>query len=193
MKIDNRKDILLLFLYSPGITTEFNEPIVGRTKLVKGLFLFKEEALDHFKKGTHITKDNFYEFFAWDFGPFSKEIYDDITFFILNNFICTRASEQESLPEAAAEWNRWVDSSGINLDDNNIWEYQEEEFTLSEPKGITFTKELYNSLSDSQKKILKEFKSKIISSSLRAIIRYVYKQYPDLITKSKIKDKILEF
>lgn len=193
MKIDNRKDILLLILYSPGINQAFNEPIVGRTKLVKALFLFKEEVLEHFQKGTDINKENFYEFFAWDFGPFSKEIYDDITFFILNDFINVKLTDQESLPEAAAEWNKWIENSGFNIDDNSIMEFQEEEFTLKDPKGISFAKKLYDGLSHSQKKILIEFKSRIISSSLRAIIRYVYKQYPNLTGKSKIKNKVLEF
>ena len=39
MKINDRRDILLLFLYSPGKSSEPNQPIMGRTRLVKMLFL----------------------------------------------------------------------------------------------------------------------------------------------------------
>jgi len=192
MKIDNRKDILLLFLYSPGINKKLNEPIVGRTKLVKSLFLFKEEVLPHFKSGTSINEENFYKFFAWDFGPFSKEIYDDVTFFILNDFIKVADSEQEPLPEAVEEWNKWIDNTGVDLDSSMVTEYQEEEFTLTE-KGEIFARNLYDSLSSTQKKLLNEFKSRILSTPTRAIIRYVYKRYPELTEKSKIKDKIFEY
>ena len=38
--INNRKDILLLLLYSPGVTEKYNEPIKGRTRILKMLFIF---------------------------------------------------------------------------------------------------------------------------------------------------------
>ena len=40
--INNRKDILLLLLYSPGVTEQINEPIKGRTRILKILFIFKK-------------------------------------------------------------------------------------------------------------------------------------------------------
>ena len=63
MTINNRRDILLLLLYSPGQYEEINRPIVGRTKLVKMLFLFLEEALKDFRRGTKITEIIFITFF----------------------------------------------------------------------------------------------------------------------------------
>jgi len=47
-RITNRRDILLLLLYSPGVSSQVNEPIAGRTRLVKMLFLFKKELLGQF-------------------------------------------------------------------------------------------------------------------------------------------------
>ena len=72
-RIDNRRDIMLLLLYSPGVQNETNEPIVGRTRLVKMLFLFKTEALKHFRSGTALNESEFYQFFPWNFGPFSSQ------------------------------------------------------------------------------------------------------------------------
>ena len=86
-RIDNRRDILLLLLYSPGVQDETNEPIVGRTRLVKMLFLFKTEAFKHFRGGTALNESEFYQFFPWNFGPFSSQVYDDLTFFTLRGFI----------------------------------------------------------------------------------------------------------
>lgn len=109
--IDNRKDVLLLLLYSPGRTDSPNEPIDGRTRLTKMLFLFKEEAFKAFRAGTSINEENFYQFFPWNFGPFSRDVYDDLTFFELRGFIEKGESEEETLPEAAAEWDRWLNLS----------------------------------------------------------------------------------
>ena len=186
--INNRKDILLLLLYSPGVTDEINEPIKGRTRILKMLFIFKKEVLKYFKKNTDINDDNFYEYFPWNFGPFSSQVYDDITFFLLRGFIATKYTYEEALPEAASEEKHWQFISGIQSSNvqEGYQEFTEEEFLLTK-KGIQFTeKELYDHLSSSQRNLLKNFKKKINNTSLRAILRYVYKIYPDMTEKSQV-------
>lgn len=189
-KINNQKDILLLLLYSPGVNDGFNEPIEGRTRIVKMLFLFKEEFLQHFKKGTDINEDNFYQFFPWDFGPFSTDVYDDIVFFELRGFIERKNTSQIELPEVVSEVGKWQEKSGIdyNIEYDN---YQEDAFYLTK-KGKEFVaNKLYILLSTKQKESLKIFKSRYINAPLRAILRYVYSNYPDFIAKSKIKKEVL--
>ena len=190
--INNRKDILLLLLYSPGVTEKYNEPIKGRTRILKMLFIFKEEILKYFKKNNDINDDNFYEYFPWNFGPFSSQVYDDITFFLLRGFIITRDSDGDVLPEAVLEERHWQFISGIQSSDiqNEYQEFTEEEFLLTD-KGEEFTKEkLYSYLSDSKKNLLKSFKRKLNSASLRAIIHYVYKRYPKMSKNSQIKSHL---
>lgn len=192
MKINNRKDVLLLLLYSPGETDQINEPVNGRTRLVKMLFLFKKEALEHFKKGTSINENDFYQFFGWDFGPFSKEAYDDLTFFILRGFVEIKNLDEESLPESLEEWKEWLTISGIdfNREELGLDEYFEEKFCLTE-KGINFTKNMYDLLNSSQKELLRSFKAKINPMPLRVLIRYVYKKYPEMTENSKIKEQVV--
>lgn len=193
-KIDNRKDILLLMLYAPGRSGRLNEPIAGRTRLVKMMFLFKKEALEHFRRGTAINESNFYSFFPWNFGPFSREVYDDLTFFILRGFIAEQATEEEPLPESQAEWERWlaVSASGSDPDigGHGIDEFQEQEFYLTE-RGEKFAAALHDSLSSRQQTLLKEFKSKLTATPLRAILKYVYEEYEEQTTRSQIKDQVL--
>ena len=43
INIDNRKDVLLLLLLSPGQSQEKNEPISGRTRYMKLVYLFYKE------------------------------------------------------------------------------------------------------------------------------------------------------
>ncbi len=188
--IDNRKDVLLLLLYSPGKTDKHNEPIDGRTRLTKMLFLFKEEALKYFRAGTKISSENFYEFFPWNFGPFSRDVYDDLTFFELHDFITRNESEEETLPEAAAEWDRWLNLSKADSGDDTYSEYDEQEFKLT-PKGEAFAKSLYDSLTAEQRQLLKSFKAKLVKTPLKAMLQYVYTNYPSQTTKSQIKEQVL--
>jgi hypothetical protein len=189
-KIDNRKDILLLMLYSPGRTDDVNEPIVGRTRIVKMMFLFREEALPHFRRGTEITADNFYNFFAWNFGPFSQQVYDDLNFFALRGFVDVSEAEEEGLPESAEEWHEWLSQSGATEDAAEPEEYREEVFRLT-PKGGAFASSLYEALSSAQSQLLREFKRRLTTTPLRAILRYVYNTYPKMTEQSKIRDQVL--
>jgi uncharacterized protein len=190
-KLNNKKDILLLLLYSKGVNKDFNEPIRGRTRLVKMLFLFCKEGLAHFKSGTDINDDNFYTFFPWYFGPFSQQIYDDVNFFQLRGFMELSNIETDNINISFSEANHYSDLTGISIEQNSDQEsYMEQEIRLTD-KGISFTKELYAQLSENQKLFLEQFKKKFNSTPLKAILRYVYQTYPDSSTNSIIKDNIL--
>lgn len=186
-KINSRKDILLLLFYSPGLTESFNEPIEGKTRLVKMIFIFKMELFNLFKKNIDLDVEKFYEFISWNYGPFSREIYDDLTFFLLTDFIQAVKSDNDMLPESAAEWDEWFTSIGFeNEDAADI--YTETKYQLT-TRGVKYAEKIYNSLSETQKKILKSFKAKFLSLPPRAIIKYVYTKYPQFTDKSLIKDK----
>lgn len=188
--IDNRRDILLLLLYSPGRTEQSNEAITGRTRLMKMLFLFREEALKHFRSGIQIDSENFYQFFPWDFGPFSREVYDDLTFFELRGFIEHEDSEEDTLPESAAEWEQWLAMSRADTGEEPVSEYDEQVFRLT-PKGEGFAAELHATLSVAQKQLLHDFKARLLKVPLRALLKYVYENYQDQTTKSKIKEQVV--
>lgn len=188
-RINNRKDILLLILYSPGKTNLVNEPIAGKTRLMKMLFLFMKEALPHFSNGTDISEESFYQFFPWNFGPFSSQVYDDLVFFKLTGFIKSSAAPQEGLPESENEWAKWLDESGTSDSPDFFESYEEEVFALTD-KGVDFTKKIYLSLSQSQQTLLRNFKRRLADIPLRAILRYVYKKYPEQITNSKIVEEV---
>lgn len=189
MKINNRRDILLLLLYSPGRSDNSNEPVLGRTRLVKMLFLFREELLDSFRQGVDVNKENFYEFFPWHYGPFSRQVYDDITFFELRGFLAVESTDDDPDPESIEEWSAWADS-GEYVTTDEMSEYTEEKFYLTD-KGIDFTKTLYGLLSQSQKKLLQEFKVRITNVPLRALLQYVYTKYPSSTDRSRIRETVL--
>jgi|SRR6185295_4774874 len=186
-EIKSRKDLLLVLLFSPGKEQIINEPIIGRTKLIKAIFLFNKEIWKKFKGDISMSDDMLYQFFPWNYGPFSKQVYDDITFFILSEFLRVEVTNGELIVEEAAEWSYWLDDSGIESEYN---EFNEEAFKLTE-KGVQFAESLYKGLTKNQQNLLQEFKSRIQSIPLRALLKYVYTTYPDQTVKSQIVNKIV--
>ena len=178
IRIDNRRDVLLLLLYAPGVDEKINELIVGHTRMAKMVFLFKMEALRYFRSETEIREANFYEFVPWYYGPFSTQVYDDLTFFALGGFIEAEDTTEDALPESAAEWEQWLTSSTVEDEEDGFSSYEEQQFRLTD-KGVKFAEQLYNGLGQSQRERLKQFKRRLNQTPLRAILRYVYEKYPD--------------
>lgn len=188
------KDILLLLLYLPGKNPEINEPIVGRTRITKMMFLFEKELLKNFN---NISLDSLPEFFAYNYGPFSKELLDDIRFFQAINFIkedviSDGASSEEEVGEYVYDIYEDLDlSNEIAIED--VGYPGETQFYLTD-KGIKFVEDKLLStdqFTDDQLQILKMFKKKINTQSLNQILTYVYKKYEEMTTNSYIRDKIL--
>ena len=184
-KIFNSKHILLLLLYSPGRSEEFNEPIEGRTRIIKSMFLFDKEVKKDFSRDTEVSLA---EFFPWHYGPFSKEVYSDIEFFINNGFIEDTMLDTEKSEAELDEAANWREDYVLDSDKSSDFEPRNEERFELTTKGSDFTSEkIYSSLSENQILLLKTFKSKINSASLRSILRYVYLKYPKYTSKSKIR------
>jgi len=61
-----------MLLYAPGQTRKKNEPVVGRTRLQKELFLAQKALID--KKIRRL-----YEFMPYYYGPFSRQLYVDLS------------------------------------------------------------------------------------------------------------------
>ncbi|MBW3568583.1 DUF4065 domain-containing protein [Candidatus Parcubacteria bacterium] len=185
-KLDlNSKDILLLLIYTK-INNEENGSISGRTRIMKLLFLFKKEVFKKFKNdGQDLDK---LKFDAWNYGPFSKEIYDDIEFLSNIGFLSVRISEEDTSIEEAAEYNHWEDGFS---DSNDVEEFTQEEFSLTDQGNKYVEIELWNKLSEAQKSVLGEFKQSFGTVPLYALLEYVYKKYPKYTTESKIKNRVL--
>ena len=74
-------DALLLLLFLDNQT-----PIDGAVRLTKMMFLFENEIAPVLKT-KNIELDNLPEFFAYNYGPFSKDIYEQLELFSSIKFI----------------------------------------------------------------------------------------------------------
>lgn len=184
-------DILLLLLYSKGVKDSINEPIIGRTRLTKTIFIFNKEFYKDFSKDNQLLPfDELPEFFPWKFGPMSKDVLEDLEFFIKINFIAVEEIANSLAYEEAQEYSFLMED--VSLANENEKEYVEEMYYLTDLGMKYIESELLPCLSMSQLRIIEELKKNFNKASLKQILQYVYEKYPDFIEKSLIKDAVLK-
>lgn len=193
IKISNRKDILLLLLYARGKTKELGEAICGRTRLMKMVYLFKKEVYHKGNFNKYVSEEKLASFEAYKYGPFSIDVFRDISFFINIGYIEAKNLEGKDASMAdIEEFSKYLEE--FMMEGENTGEefssYEEEKFTLTE-EGKQFANSLYDQLTEGQKTALINFKSRYNSSTLTTLLRYVYKTYPDSAERSEIRSKIL--
>lgn len=182
-------DLLLLFLYSKGTTENYNEPLLGRTRLVKMAYVFDKEIYKDFIKDKEIEEIDLPKFFEWDFGPMSKDLLQDLEFFKKINFVKAIDEKNTYAFEEAQEFSALAEE--YSLDDLQEQEYVTQKYSLTEIGEKYVRENLHINLSVNQKKLLDGLKKRFNEASLTKIIEYVYRKYPESTTKSKIADKIL--
>jgi len=181
----NSKDLIMWLLYLRGPKGRKNEPIRGRTRIIKMLFIFREELWSAFKKDKQVSNNAIPEFVAHHFGPYSQQIFEDLDFLIEFGFVQKRSLDTPSNSNESF-WDDLADVEEDNLTRSELMEY------ALTPIGIEFIESgEAGSLSENQKKIIEEFKNRCLSISLKDLVRYVYQKYPKYTKNSKIKDDVL--
>jgi len=185
-KIESSKDLIMLMLHAKGKSGVDCEPIKGKTRLMKMVFLFDKEIRKQFNMEKAVDKIAIPDFVAHDFGPFSANVYEDLEFLVNAGFVtATMSAESEKVEKE--EYDYWLATSKEDPPDFN----GVTEFSLTDV-GRDFVKdELKPNFSDVQRNILDKFKAKCTGIPLTTLLKYVYTKYPDMTGKSKIKTKIL--
>lgn len=190
--IENSKDLIMWLLYAKGHKGEECEPILGRTRLVKIIFLFKKEMwknkdfnLDKVIKASALPK-----FQAHNYGPFDKQIYEDIDFLADMEFVqrdLNKGPVEEMIELDDWEGNAgWSDSEIVGNED-----FIEEKFSLTELGKEFVESNQAGKLTINQKNAIGDFKARCTGVSLNSLLKYVYKEYPKTTKNSKIKKKVL--
>lgn len=186
------KDLLLALLYCPGSSMEINEPIIGRTKLTKMIYLFEKEIYKEFDDNLSIVLPKFE---PYNYGPFSRELFEDLKFFLSIGLVKT---EETLVPISSADKYEFY----IDLDENIEDEWSSATFEecnedvelkyLLSDGGVKYVQDkIWNIFSEQQRIVLKAFKRQINSISLDSLLNYVYNKYPDDTVKSLISNKYL--
>ena len=183
-------DYLLLLLYLDNCS-----PINGAIRVTKMMFLFNKEIAPLLRKaGSTINEEDLPDFLAYNYGPFSKDVYEQLELFQSIGFIKSKnlyaseeMSEVDDWEENAFETEFSEGASKYsNNQDGRFMQYK----LLSLGKKYVETEILPNQ-EKAQLDILVAFKQRIVSLSPKMILRYVYTKYPEMTEKSLIKDEVL--
>jgi uncharacterized protein YwgA len=149
----HRKLIPMALMYAGD-----EEPIEGRTRLQKMVFLVQQRIESD--KNTPLESDN-YEFIPYDYGPFSKELYDDLDTLVDMRMVEDREEE--------------LDSGKVKYD----YEIQ--------PAGEKFIQTQLSSESEAAQEIMetaRDIKSEYNDMLLSDLIDDVYSRFPEYAEES---------
>lgn len=183
----NGADYLLLLLYLDN-----KSPILGAIRLEKMMFLFNNEIAPRLKE-TGLDSDKLPEFIAYNFGPFSKDVYEQVELFKGIGFLrVTNLMAKEELIEAddweEGPFSKELDYAGFQLnDEKRYYKYQ-----MLDLGADYVSKKICPKLTAEQLAMLLQFKKKITSLSPKQILRYVYTKYPDFTSNSLIKNEVFD-
>lgn len=180
-------DYLLLLLYLDN-----KKPIKGAIRLTKMMFLFNQE-IAPLLKNKGLDAEKLPEFFAYNYGPFSKELYEQVEFFRGLGFIkVTDINASEEMGEVD-DWQEdaFIDEMTEQDQDSLTEDGKYMKYEIA-PQGIKYVEEEILPLKLEQLSILETFKSKIVSLYPKQILKYVYTKYPKFTTNSLIRDEVMD-
>ncbi len=183
------KDLLLLLLYVPGYHGAPYEPVLGRTRLTKMVFLFEKEVWPEFKFDRIVPDNVLPVFFPHHFGPFSQTVYSDLDFLANLGFVLAETnSNSQVAEEEALEYEWWLREAEQTVEQPTV--VVPEIFRLTDT-GIRFAFErLVPILSQDQTEALATLKARCSSVPLRQLLRYVYTRYSEFAVNSAIKEQV---
>ncbi len=182
-------DYLLLLLYLDN-----KSPIYGAIRLEKMMFLFNEEIAPRLSK-TGLDSEQLPEFIAYNFGPFSKDVYEQVELFKGIGFLQVKDLKATEELIEADDWEEGPFNlgkkqgyAGFQLnEEKRYYRYQ-----ILKLGADYVDARIYSELTIEQVEILTQFKRKITQLSPKQILRYVYTRYPDYTSNSLIKNEVFD-
>lgn len=169
-------DLVLLMLAAPTRVPTAVDRVDGVTRLEKLLYLAEQET-----KVADEISDEKLVFQAYDYGPFSKDVYEAVE--ILEESGLVR--EERKVDGRTIDSLEDVEVTGVVDAD----EYVTRCFLLTD-QGKAVARFLGRQHPDVVK-ALSGIKDRYASRPLTSLIRYVYRAYPDSAVNSKIRDQVL--
>lgn len=181
-------ELLAALLYAPGESSIINEEIRGITKLVKLIFLLLKES--------DLKKDigNEFNYEAYDFGPFSSEVYDYLEMLKVKKMIIIKEEKINDFREIIDDYIPPSENTPDNYEKLDVNKKQVEIYSLNE-LGIKFVKWLLGKgkITKTDLRKISDFKKKYNKLSLKKLLKYVYVNYPKERERSLIIDDVLGY
>lgn len=184
----NGADYLLLLLY-----VDKKKPIKGAVRLMKMMFLYEKE-IATILKAKGLDSEKLPAFIAYDYGAFSKDVYEQvelfksIKFIIIKDIMATEEmAEVDDLEDEPFIDELYLRDSKVRRIDGKYYEYR------IAKNGADYVEQRIigeGLISTEQLQILEQFKKKINSLSPKQILRYTYTKYPEYTANSLIKKEV---
>lgn len=181
------KHVLLVMLGSPGATHVDNEPLIGRTRLQKLLFLAAQ----------HLKGESLARFEAYDYGPFDEGIEPDLDFLAGEGLVDRSGStsewrRQDPDKELGADILDWVRSRPERHQPEG------ESYRLTQ-RGMEWVRRFFESpafgTTEAKERLAREcqaLKQKYGKVPLSDLVDFVYTEYPEFTKGSKIRHQVAE-
>lgn len=159
----------------------------------KMVFLFEKEMYPRVGWNMLIAEEGLPGFIPYDFGPFSREAFDDLEFLAGIGFVDVEpSSEQVEWGEAAEYW-LWQEMTGLEdgFAPDAVMLFEKKAYGLSKLGRDFVEKKLWPALSERQKESIARLKLNCTKASLRTILCYICEKYPETVRSSQIREQIL--
>jgi uncharacterized phage-associated protein len=164
----DREDILLLLL-SVLSSGRAKQKVAGITRLEKMMFLLQKETKFSGKL------QNKFRFEPWKFGPFSKEVYEDLDLLASLDLVDMEEQELPSYAEFTEE-DTLVEADAYEPVVQKI-------FSLTD-RGSRVAEKLKESISKNDWDEVELLRNRFENVPLTRLIQYVYQKYPETTSKS---------
>ncbi len=181
------KEVLLVLLSQPGASDQENEPVVGKTRLQKLLFLAAQ----------HLKGEVAARFEAYSYGPFEEEIEPDLEFLASEGLVEWEGRGPE-IPQIGDESERgarildWV-RSRAETKPRPTESYRLTQLGLEWVRRF-FASDAFGS-ADAKKRLAEEcqrLKEQFGRVPLDDLVDFVYAEFPEFTRQSKIRHEVAE-
>ena len=188
-----RRNLILLML-GAGPEGKVTEGIGGITRLQKLLYLLeKEENLT--------PREDGFDFTAYNYGPYSARLYDDLEWLenlgLIKTKVTATATEAEAAEVDLLDFDELM-GDGAEPTDDGLADGMGGPDSLEERRFLITKKgaERIKTLIDSGEYYpvvdgIRRVKRKYGKYSLSDLLHYVYKKFPEMTVESEIKEKVL--
>lgn len=178
-------DLVLLLLGAPTADPEQKGRINGITRLEKLAFLLDEET--DFQKRARVPTEPLH-FKPYHYGPYTREIYDAVSFLVSIDLVKERRVDTASGVEVGEEYEGldWADLGAAGRGDAPYVERRLELTAVGEKAAAILSQRA----GPDAVGVITQLKDRFGSMSLTQLLRYVYDARPDMASASRIRDKL---
>jgi len=178
-------DLVLLLLGAPTADPAHRGRINGITRLEKLAFLLEEET--DFQKKAKVPTEGLH-FRPYHYGPYTREIYDAVSFLVSIELVKERRVDTTSGVEVGEEYEGldWADLGAAGRSEAPYVERRLELTSTGEKAAAILSQRV----GPDAVALITDLKDRFGRMSLTQLLRYVYDARPDMASASRIRDKL---